>query len=458
MEVRIGNYREYIRKETIVHQFTRSRLYNLIPVETETPWIESLTSFINRLAWKYRIAPRILVAQEIVPHLSKSYYFQSSPHLLGAFCRSQAMSINGAGEVTLDWSDTLTRLTMRKKLRDLTLGAWAGEIPSKGLLRVAPAWCPVCYSEWQEEGYPIYQPLLWMLQVMTVCLRHMRPMEERCPHCQKKQSVIAARMRPGCCTQCMTWLGIPSSPETENEVDEETREWQQWVLDVIGELRKAGTSTGCLPLEQLTNGLALCVEIVGSAKHLAQLAGIPKQLLSSWLNHKQIPSFERILELCYVLNITPLQLMTNSAEILKEILRKKEIHRQPRPRHVAPHQVNREQALALIRAVLDGREAPMGVRWLERRLGLGARTLIYHFPQECALMSTQYQAYRTEQARKRREQGCSEIRQTTLKLFAEGTHPSAQRVTSRLPEPGIMRKREGLTAWHSARRELGLES
>ena len=53
----------------------------------------------------------------------------------------------------------------------------------------------------------------------------------------------------------------------------------------------------------------------------------------------------------------------------------------------------------------------MGVRQLERRLGLGARTLIYHFPQECALITTQYQAYRAEKARKRMEQGCSEVRQ-----------------------------------------------
>lgn len=255
----------------------------------------------------------------------------------------------------------------------------------------------------------------------------------------------------------MTWLGISSNSETELEVDEETYDWQQWVLNIIEEFRKAGTTSGILPWERLANGLAICTEIKGSTKQLASLAGISKQLLSSWQNHKQTPSLERILELCYVLDISPLLLMTNNLEALKEALQGKEINRRPRPRHLATHPVNREQALAFLQAVIDGREPPMGVRQLERHLGLGARTLIHHFPQECALITTQYQAYRAEKARKRIEQGCSEVREVTLTLYAEGINPSAQHVAGKLSDSGVMRTPEGLTTWHSARRELGLE-
>lgn len=424
----------------------------------ETPLTESLTSYINRLAWMYRVAPRILVAQEIVPHLGKSYHFRTSPYLLSAFCRSEAMSINGAGECALDWSETLTRLTMRENLLDLTLHPWAGKIPPQGFLREAPAWCPECYHEWRENRHTIYQPLLWMLQIVTVCLRHRRRLYVRCFHCQKKQSVIATRIRPGCCTQCMAWLGMPSDLRTEDEVNNETYDWQQWVLEIIEEFREASITCGSLPWEQLSKGLTLCSEIVGGTKQLATRTGSSKQLLSSWQHHKQTPSFERMLELCYVLDTSPLLLMTSNREALKDALLTSEGYRMPRNSDLSLRSVNREHALALIQAVLDGREAPMGVRQLERRLGLGARTLIYHFPQECPLVSSRYQVYRAEQARKRIEQGCSEIRQTTVKLYTEGTYPSAQRVASRLSEPGLMRTREGLTAWHATLRELGLES
>jgi transcriptional regulator with XRE-family HTH domain len=446
-----------IQKESATCEPPRSRLYSLVPAGIGTPLIESLTSYINRLAWTYRVGPRILIAQEIMPHLGKSYHFQSSSSLLGAFCRSEAMSINSAGEGTLDWSGTLERLTMRGDLQDLTLCQWAGKIPPQGLLRAAPAWCPTCYHEWWEKGLPIYQPLLWMLQIVTVCLRHRRQLEERCLHCQRKQSVIPARIQPGCCTQCLTWLGISSNPEIENEVYEETLDWQQWVLNTIGELRQASATSGILVWEQLANGLALCSEIIGSSKQLASLVGISKQLLSSWQNRKQTPSFGRMLELCYVLDISPLLLMTNNPEALKEALREREIHRQPRLKHLPPHPVDRNQALALIQAVLAGRKTPMGVRQLERRLGLGAKTLIYHFPQECALVTARYKTYREEQARQRMELGCNEVRQVTLKLFAGGTNPSAQEVARKLSDPGVMRTPEGLTTWHAARRELGLE-
>ena len=143
---------------------------------------------------------------------------------------------------------------------------------------------------------------------------------------------------------------------------------------------------------------------------------------------------------------------------LKEALQARERYRQLHSRQLSPHPVNRVQALAFIDAVLDGREAPMGVRQLERRLGLGARTLIYHFPQKCALITAQHQNYRAEQAKQRIERGCNEVRRATLSLYGEGANPSAQRVASRLSDPGMMRTRQGLTAWHAAKRELGLES
>src|SRR5258708_40250032 len=113
--------RQHAGKELTVDVPPRSKLYSLPPISRGTLREESLTSYINRLAWGYRIGPRVLIAQEIIPNLTGSYHFQSSFVLLGAFCRSRAMSMNGAGATALDWSDTLERLTMRAEPRDLTL-------------------------------------------------------------------------------------------------------------------------------------------------------------------------------------------------------------------------------------------------------------------------------------------------------------------------------------------------
>ena len=42
---------------------------------------ESLTSYIQRLAWAYRVNPRVLVAEVILPHLGHTYY-TDLPHLI----------------------------------------------------------------------------------------------------------------------------------------------------------------------------------------------------------------------------------------------------------------------------------------------------------------------------------------------------------------------------------------
>src|SRR5438105_3941147 len=99
----------------------RSRLYSLVPIGIGTPIVECLTSYINRLAWSYRIGPQILVADEIIPHLSKSYYFQSFPHLISNFCHQDALNINSVGEATIDWFTTIEKLTQRSGLQKLTL-------------------------------------------------------------------------------------------------------------------------------------------------------------------------------------------------------------------------------------------------------------------------------------------------------------------------------------------------
>src|SRR5437764_9209806 len=126
---------------------SRSRLYHLAPIEAGTPLIESLTSYINRLAWTYRVNPRVLVAQEIFPNLSRLHHTRTSPGRLSNFCQENVRTINGVGEAAADWSQTLERLTMRSDLQSLTLHQWASGFSSFGLLNTSPKWCPVCYYE-----------------------------------------------------------------------------------------------------------------------------------------------------------------------------------------------------------------------------------------------------------------------------------------------------------------------
>ncbi len=437
----------------------RSRLYGLAPCQIGTIWGESLTSYLNRLGWRHGVSPRWLVAQEVVPHLSSDH----RPPRLPTFYQ-QAMSLNGNGELAQTWSTLLERLTGRSDLHLLTLHWWIGDLSSRGHLLVRPAWCPACYSEWREKSLPIYLPLLWQYQVVTICPQHKRRLEEQCPHCHKPQLIIATnQFQPGVCTQCGAWLGVESSAQPKAVSDDEAI-WQQWVIHALEELYRTSIEVSPPQWELFFTGLATCLQERGAHSRLERLTGIRRSLFYRWpskphsltLSHPYVPSLETILEFCYACDVTPLQIMTNQLTPLRDFIQRDTVSRSVRPRRPAYARINDQKCLELIQAVLDGKEEPLSIRQLALRLGCGERALNTHFPQECTLISKLAQNHRRQQQEQRLVQICDQIRQTVITLHAQGIFPSHRRLRMIFP-PGIMRMPEANVAWHAALRELGLE-
>jgi len=63
----------------------RSRLYHLEPIGIGTPYVESLTGYVARLAQAHRVDVRKLIVVEILPLMGR-------PHLLGPVNRGLAYS------------------------------------------------------------------------------------------------------------------------------------------------------------------------------------------------------------------------------------------------------------------------------------------------------------------------------------------------------------------------------
>jgi hypothetical protein len=435
----------------------RSRLYCLAPLGLGTLWVESLTSYINRLAWAYRVSPRVLVAQEVVPQLSRKQQIRPSTQN-ASFCRSSAMGINGTGDQALEWSTTLEGLTLRSDLHLLTLRSWVGDLPSPGHLRKKPAWCPVCYTEWRERKEPLYQPLLWMLQLVMICPRHLVLLLDRCPHCQKYQSILTPKTVPGHCTQCSTWLGKP----LDVVVEQETLHWQEWVLHALEELHRECVSTGVLPWERFFANLAICLSESGNSSKLADLTGFSRDVFSLWVVRKNRPSSRHpklatLFEFCYACNVTPLQ-VSRSADTLLQVVRGGIQPRPRRPHRFTRSRFNPERCLELIQAVLSGQEEPLGAHQVARRLGYDTGLLTYHFPQECTLLTQRARQYRRQRREKREARICQEVRQAVIALHEQGIFPTHCKVRALLSDPNFMRTPKASTTWHAVRLELGYES
>jgi DNA-binding phage protein len=437
---------------------SRSRLYGLVPCGMETVWCESLTSYINRLGWKHGVAPRALVIQEIAPLLDAERWNAASPQQMSAFCAENAMGLNGLGDLTTAWSTVLEQLTLSSNLHLLTSSWWIGDLASRQRnLRSSPAWCPVCCTEWKMRELPIYQPFLWMLQVVTICPNHKRPLMHHCPQCQAKQAVIVSHtIHAGECTKCAKWLGTEADPSSELTLDDETVNWQQWVIQVLEELRTVNVSAGLIRWETFFTNLATAMKRRGGYSRLARLSGINREVLQRWTAGTSIPSFEMALKFCYVCDTTPLQLMAGQFASLERAIAD-EVAFHPRQHRRTTHRLlDRERCLEFIQAILDGREPPLGPSQVAKQLGCGASSLRRFFPQECILLTQLAQVHRKQQNEQRTAQICERVREEVKALHAQGISPTHHRVRRIFPS-GTMRHPEVNAAWHDALRGLGLK-
>ncbi len=426
----------------------RSKLYWLVPCGSGTVWCESLTSYLNRLAGLHHVPPQHVAVQEIVPHLSQSY----SRRYLSVFSWSTAMSVNGNGLLAQEWASILERLTKRSDLHFLTLQWWVGDLPPHKLLREKPAWCPVCYAEWKDQGMPIYEPLLWIFPPVTICLKHLCKLEEYCPGCEKRQSFIRVQTALDECPRCKTWLGSPTPALVP--LSPEILEWQKWVVSALEELRSAVVASALPPWELFFTNLSRSCEERGEQSRLAELAGLARGQLATWLRRSHTPTLGSILEFCYVCNVTPLQILLGDLAPLRQVIALGKPHRSPRSRRLY-RPLDRERCMERIQAILDGREEPIGYGTLAQQLGCTQHTLLYHFPQECALLSQQIKEYRRQRKEQRAAQIKEEIQQTVLALHAQGVYPSHRKVIERIAHPTLMRDPKARASRLALCRDLG---
>jgi len=243
----------------------------------------------------------------------------------------------------------------------------------------------------------------------------------------------------------------------EKEITDDLLFWQKWVVSTVGELHQASVFSRSLSWESFLEGLASCAKMVGGISHLAHITGVSHPVLSKWLNHTRTPSLEMMLQCCYVLGVSPLQLMADDPILLRTVLEARVPRGKPLPKRSISAPLDQERVLAFIQAVLDGREQLLSVHQIEQHLGLGSHVLQKKFPQECAMLVAKHRVYRNERARQRIAQTCTAVRQATLTVYEQGVTPTWKRVTTQLADPGMMRTPEGRATWHTVRKEIGLE-
>lgn len=442
----------------------RSRLFHLAPIGVGTPDVESLTSYVARLAEAHRVQPRHLVVGEILPLLGRPRLSQTPFPSLATIFRNSTHAHNGMGTQARDLVRSLATLTGRSDLHFLTLLPWAEVLSVQQLHRRTRAYCPACFEEWQQAGQVVYELLLWTLAPVIVCPRHRQRLRLTCPYpdCHSAAPWLSARSRPGYCARCERWQGSADGEEGSGGDALTTEEFtaHAWIVDALGELLAAAPSLPALPRrEQLLRTLVSWMrsQRTGSRQAQARQLGVSDTAIRYWERGAAVPSLWLLLRVCYHLGTSPLRILTGAeadpppADLQPPVARYFPL-RPVRARTAFDREALRQ---ALEDILSSTEEPPPSLREVARRLGRPDEVLRRQLPELCHAIAERYLRAQRAQGLRRRQRLRDEVRQATYQVHAQGQYPSAHRVAQLVSQPGSLRGGVAKVAWQEALAELG---
>lgn len=445
----------------------RSELYCMRLANLNTPLTESFASYIGRLAERHCLSTRDLVVKFFLPLFGRPYLSNLHNHDNITALWKDTSTLNSANKLTSEWVRITEELTLFPNLHLLTMLSWANAISPKGLVRRSHAWCPYCYEEWRRDEQDVYNPLIWSLEVVSICPQHSTTLRSQCPYdgCGRPMPMLSPRFRPGYCPHCGGWLGCQYAAEgisVSTRLQDEDLLWQQWVAASVGELIASASNLKLWPQkERFAEAVATYLEEVagGNVSAAARKFRVARRTIRDWKKGTQIPQLASILHFCYLCNLSPLHLLTESFPIA-------EFSGANRTRSVGPIESAKKHHRSLdaerlghaLEGVLQSDEyPPPPMSKVAKRLRYDHSFLIKHFPDLCSAISARFEEYRMKQCEEKKRQVVCEVRQATLVVHAQGVYPSQVRVRNSLAIPGSMRMPEALNAWHAMLKELGWE-
>ncbi len=417
----------------------RSRLYSLTPLGLNSPLVESLTSYICRLAYEHHLEVGTLIQYNIAPILGKRYIADDNSRSISSFLR-YAGPINGNGIMASDWVGALGALTLRPDLAFLTLLVGTDALSQRDLLQPVRQWCPKCYDAWRRQGTIIYEPLLWSINGITVCPEHSQQLERRCPHCSASLSWLTWRSCTGYCSACGKWLG---KADGQSQLEEKERYIAETVGDFLAYMPQLPLS---IPREGVIQSLQDLIATItdGNIAAFARSIRRPKTSLWELVQGYFPPSLPFLLQLCYQFHLPLLPFLLSREQVApSESL----VSRERPPEHDVRRPFDREKAQQVLEANLaDQQSVPPSMREVAQQLGLPVRTIETHFPVACREISRRYADFRKQQGQLRKTRLRQRITEAARIVLVRGEKLTYQRVGSIIGEPGCFREYEARLA------------
>lgn len=470
-----------------------SRLYSLLPIGVGTGFVESLTSYSARLARAHRVSPAQLFTKEILPLMNQVPHESRIGRINSGFGGYNRF-FNGCAKPADFLTSRLERLTLRSDLVWLSMLRWRGTIASVSLSKQLRAWCARCLNEWRQQGKAIFEPLVWTINLVSLCTVHHSPLTIECPACNKRSAPLEGRLRAGYCAKCDAWLG---------QVRNCSRASSRFATSGAGDLPPEFISSQIFAALEMTDkpvdGLTLTTRISTmlqsrgfSNAAFLRAAGMQKGAFFSPRYASRGVSLKVLLRICYSgeMNLKDLLNRQAAGPSADQVIIRRRIPQvakwknklyidalrsaletalaEPCPTGVitvaarsqcSPEQlrekfpqlcqsialkrnrvrVRRRQRLArMLKKALDAKH-PQPIHALAKRIGGSYGWLYKTFPLEVSQLSARYQAFKKQSVVIRKAAAADRTRAIAYKLHEQGEYPSVRKVFKEL---GWKRTRE----------------
>jgi len=272
-----------------------SVLYPLMPCGLGTPVVESLSSYVTRLAEAH-----VVSVWRLILHVLRPPHGTRIPRSTNRY----RYPVNGLGKVSEPFLRAFELATQRDDLQRLTLSVLDGCISQPGTFRTTEAWCPCCLEQWRAAELALYSPLLWTLQAVTMCPIHKCPLADRCPHCQSRFAPLRANALVGRCSICSKPLGTAKAPAITDSAGDQ--EYSLWSSAAIGQLLAAFPNLQKCDLPAaLRENLCRCLKQTEGATRasLAISAGAAPCAFRGWATGEIKPTLYYLCRLCYEIKL-----------------------------------------------------------------------------------------------------------------------------------------------------------
>ena len=278
-----------------------------LPIEgLATPYVESIWSYVARLAKVHGVRPKDIheLVRNFCPDPSQKVFGGDSGRTMGGW-------LAGYSPNACNYVHRLSILTGQENCWALSLARLNGKLARNvtGCITQSLRWCPRCIAESNEK---VIEPLLWQISLIDACPIHGVSLISCCTKCGTERNSHLNNAGRGVCGRCLESLANSTSAVATLSLYQEWR--QKQVLDLLSYTSDPNEDN---PVENgmqvFIKGLAWATE--RQSKHFdSRGRRLLKSFHDSLTSKNSLPRLENLIDIAGFLGVTVKQILLTPNE------------------------------------------------------------------------------------------------------------------------------------------------